>query len=148
MITIKLILGIGKKFIYGLFILWVCGLAPLTYFNTFAADHFVQPYKIALFQKSRPSLHVPPDLLNRQRMQQLNRRLTHQHHITTTQSSVHQVVQLLQSTMGNLSLPSVVASALLVVFLGRLNQRNYLTGYVADLPPPKKPPRFLLLPNL
>ncbi len=58
----KILITWTKNFIYGLLILWVCGVGPLIYVESFSSHHGVQAYRIAILEKPGRSTRLPSDL--------------------------------------------------------------------------------------
>jgi hypothetical protein len=132
---------IATKFLYGLFILWLGVLAPLVYFDRFATNHHVQPYRFALFE-GRNRLHSSPlEAVGLQLRQQLKQRLTHQQDVISASSPFSGLVHSLQSSLGQLYLVAGAAGLLLLLF-GRLSLVEQVSTASADLLPPEKPPRL------
>ncbi len=51
MIINRSLLCWSKKILYGLLIIWVCGLSPLVYFGNYSSHQGVHSYQLSLFQK-------------------------------------------------------------------------------------------------
>ena len=132
---------IATKLIYGLFIVWLGLLAPLVYFDRFAINHHIQPYRFALFETGRRMSGLPPAALAPQLLQQLKQRLTRQHDVLTTTNPVVSLARSLQWSVDQLYLVAGAPGLLFLTF-GRLGLVEHLLAASADLPRPKKPPRL------
>ena len=131
-----------KKCSYALFILWLGLVAPLVYFDPFAANHQVQPYHIALFA-GRNRLHtLPTEATGSQLIQQLKQRLSRQQEAISGSSPFSSLVHSLQWSLGQPYLIAAVTGLLLLLF-GRLSLLEHLSAVSAELPPRKKPPRLV-----
>lgn len=125
-----------------LFVVWIGGLAPLTYVNVFAASHFVPAYRIAIFEPPRRIAANLPTSLEAQVLQQLKQRFMGQ------QSRVDiphlpAVVTQLQATLENSCLFS---GMLLFAPLSQVGPTNLTAGLLAEpawLALPDPPPRLL-----
>lgn len=131
--------SIATKIIFGLFILWLGVLAPLVYFDGFAANHRVQPYRFALFEKNHPVTFSPPSVAS-QLAQQLKQRFARQQDVISTGSPFPSLVHSLQWSLGQLYLAAGI-TAFLLVLAGRFSLVEQLLATSVDLPAPKKPPR-------
>jgi hypothetical protein len=132
---------IATKFLYGLFILWLGVLAPLVYFDQFATNHHVQPYRFALSEARNRAHFLPPESVASQLMQQLKQRLTHQQDVMSAPSPFSGLAHSLQWSLGQFYLVAGMTGLLLLLF-GPLRLVEQLSATSADLPPPKKPPRL------
>jgi hypothetical protein len=130
-----------QKLIYGLFILWLGVLAPLVYFDPFAANHHVQPYRFAL-SKARSRVHpLPLESVATQLMQQLKQKLTRQQDVISTSSPFSGLTHSLQWGLNQLYLIASVTGLLLLLF-GRLSLVEQLSSTSVNLSPPEPPPRL------
>lgn len=130
-----------KKIICSLFILWVGVLAPLIYFDQFAATHRVRPYRFALFE-TRPGLRsLPSAAAQIQLVQRLKQRFTSQQDVIAASSPFPGPAHYLQWSLGQLYLMAGVAG-LLILLWGRLSLTGHPSGASLELPPPEKPPRL------
>ena len=129
-----------QKSIYALFMLWLGVLAPLVYFDQFAANHQVQPYRFALFEARNQIHSLPPASVVSQLKQQLKQRLTRQQDAISTTSPLPGLAHALQWSLGQLYLIAGVTGLLFLLF-GHLSLVEQLAVASADLPPPEKPPR-------
>jgi hypothetical protein len=125
-----------------LFVVWIGGLAPLTYVNVFAASHFVPAYRIAIFESPRRLAANLPTSLEAQVLQQLKQRFMGQQdrvdipHLPT-------VVTQFQSTLENSCL---FGGTLLLAPLPQVGPTNLTTGLLVEsawLALPDPPPRPL-----
>lgn len=139
LLKIKLICQFQRS-IYGLFILWLGLLAPLVYFDSFAANHHVQPYRLALFERHKQVTSPLPATLASQLRQQFAQRLTRQQDVISTHSPLPGLVQSLQWSLGQLYLVTGMAGLLLLLF-GCLHPVEPLSVASTELSPPEKPPR-------
>lgn len=133
------------KFIYGLLILWIGVLSPLVYFDLFAINHFVQPYHFVQFasiiQKERTNFEAAPSRLKQRLLQRFK---SQQDYIDTSSLPAGQN-HLFQWAMSQLYLVAGIAGALLLLF-GRLSSSGQTNDTSADLPPPDRPPQFVVTP--
>jgi hypothetical protein len=132
---------IATKFLYGLFILWLGVLAPLVYFDQFATNHHVQPYRFALSEGRNWAHFLATESVTSQLMQQLKQRLTHQQDVISAASPFSGLTHSLQWILGQLYLVAGMTGLLLLLF-ERLRPVEQLSATSADLPPPEKPPRL------
>ncbi|HEX9922506.1 MAG TPA: hypothetical protein VGD99_07575 [Anaerolineae bacterium] len=125
-----------------LFVVWIGGLAPLTYVNVFAASHFVPAYRIAIFESPRRLAANLPTSLEAQVLQQLKQRFMGQQsrvdipHLPT-------VVTQFQSMLENSCL---FGGTLLLAPLPQIGPTNLTTGLLVEsawLALPDPPPRPL-----
>ena len=130
-----------QKSIYGLFILWLGVLAPLVYFDRFAANHHVQAYRFALFEGHHRLRPLPPEAVASQLLLHLKQRLTRQQDVISTSSPVAGLAHSLQWSLGQLYLSAGVTN-LLLLLSGLLSLVEPLSTASADLPPPEEPPRL------
>jgi len=139
------LLKVTLKFIYSLFILWIGVLSPLIYFDLFAVNHFVQPYHFVPFklivQKEKTTLEKASTQLK----QQLFQRFKLQQDFIDVSSFPAGHNHLFQWAMSQLYLVAGVVGAWLL-FFGRLNSAGQPNDASADLPPPDKPPQFVVPP--
>lgn len=132
-----------KKIAYIGLILWLGILAPITYFNVFAADHMVQPYSIAIFEKMPHKRPLPAEIVSQQTLIHLKQSLSNQHNFITTPNPFVAIASFLQSTLSPALLAGSAALLLLVFYSGQLTLQNCLLESSNHVAPPKKPPRFL-----
>jgi hypothetical protein len=130
-----------QKPIYGLFILWLGVLAPMVYFDPFAANHHVRPYHFALFEGHGRVHSALPAIVASSLKQQLNYKLTHQQEVISNRSPFPGLAYALQWGLGQLYLVTAVTGLLLLLF-GPLRLAQYLSAVSVDLSPPEKPPRL------
>jgi hypothetical protein len=148
-VTQKRLIGLTlnsiRKLVYGFFIVWIGSLAPLTFFNTFAVSHPVQPYRIALFERMPQfQAQLPAELAALQR-HRLTQQLTGQHDSLSNRGFLFSLAQSLLSSLSHLSLFGTALWLPLVLYLGRLISRGRLAKPSTCPPPPDKPPRPFLL---
>ena len=132
-----------KKFAYLGLILWLGVLAPITYFNVFATDHLVQPYRIAVFEKMPQKRSLPAEMISQQTLMHLKQALTNQHNFITAKRSFASFTLFLQSTLSSASLAGNAALLLLAFYFGGLVPKNHRLEPSNVITPPKRPPRFL-----
>lgn len=133
--------AVAGKFVYGLFILWVGVLAPFVYFDPFAIDHYIPPYRLAIFQPSvHPREAAVPEAVVARLIRQLKQRFLRQQDLISARSPLSGPAHLLQWSLGPLYL-GAGAINLQLLLAGRLALTEQPAGASADLPPPKKPPR-------
>lgn len=137
------ILVVAKKLAYFGLILWLGILAPITYFNVFAADHMVQPYKVAVFETMPQKRQLPAELLSQQNVIRLKQSLTDQKDLITARTPFTSFSQSLQTTLSQIIFSSGVAMLLLAFYCGPFKRKYYLPEDGNFIAPPKKPPRFL-----
>lgn len=130
-----------KKIICSLFILWVGMLAPLIYFDQFAANHRVQPYRFALFETRAGLRSLPSEAAEMQLIQRLKQRFTPQQVFVSASNPFSGSAHYLQWSLGQLYLMAG-AAGLLILLWGPLSLTGQPSGASADLPPPEKPPRL------
>jgi hypothetical protein len=131
------------RFSCGLFILWVGGLAPLVYFDLFAVNHRIQPYRFALFE-ARPEARLSSsEIVEPQLRQRIVRHLAPQQDFLSPDSLFSGPVHLFQGSLGQLYLIAGTIGLLLLLFR-RLNLAGQPAGVSAELPPPERPPRLSL----
>lgn len=129
------------KIIYTLFILWMGVLAPLIYFDQFAANHRVQPYRFALLETRAGLRSLPSEAADTQLVQRLKQRFTPQQDFISTSYPFPGPAHDLQWSLGQLYLIAGAAGLLLLLW-GRLSLAGQPSGASAELPPPEKPPRL------
>jgi hypothetical protein len=130
-----------QKSICGLFVLWLGVLAPLVYFDRFAANHHVQPYHFVLFEGHHRLRSLPPEAVASQLLQHLKQRLTRQQDVISASSPLAGLAHSLQWSLDQLYFSISVTDLLLLLF-GLLSLVEPLSTASADLPPPEKPPRL------
>jgi hypothetical protein len=141
MLSKKRLIAQFQKSIYGLFIIWLGVLAPLVYFDGFAANHHVQPYHLALFERHNQVYFPAPALVASQLRQQLSQRLTRQQDVISASSPFSGLAHPLQGSLSQLYLLAGMTGLLLLLF-GRLRLTEPLSATSLALLPPEKPPRL------
>lgn len=134
----------GKKLIYLAFVLWAGGIAPLTYFNIFASDHFLPPYQVAFF--NRP-LHLraklPGSLAGRvnknirEKLAAPTESMSARGRLPVIASMFEHGTDLPYLTFGQGLWPGITA------YGGRLCLNTPPVDCSTTLPPPRKPPRLV-----
>ncbi|HMR62906.1 MAG TPA: hypothetical protein PKE64_02750 [Anaerolineae bacterium] len=142
---IGLTLNLIKKLAYGFFILWIGFLAPLTFFNSFALSHPVQPYRIALFERMPQLQPEFPAELAALQFHRLTQQLTGQSDSLSNRGFLFSLAQSLLSSLSHLSFFGTALWLPLVLYLGRLLPRVRLAKPSTGSAPPDKPPRPFLL---
>jgi hypothetical protein len=132
--------GVATKLVYGLFIVWLGLLAPLVYYDRFATNHFVPPYRIALFETHNRPNSLPPEAAASQLRQQLRHRLMRQLDGISASSPFTGLAHSIQWSLDQPYVSAGVTGLPLLLF-GRLSLVEQLTTASADLPHPEKPPR-------
>lgn len=134
---------VGRKVIYFMLVVWVGGIAPLTYFNVFARDHYLPPYQIAgLSQPPHLRAIFPGQFSTRVTSQLWQKFIAHADTISTA-SRLPIISQLFQQSTNMPYLRQTSAPPMAALYLGRLCQCETPVDCSAMLPPPKKPPRRL-----
>jgi hypothetical protein len=136
------VVALLRKIGYFLFVVWIAGLAPLTYVNVFAASHFVPLYRIAIFEPPRRSPVRLPTSLEAQILQQLKRRVMGQQSMLEA-PHLPTIITHFQSTLEN---SCCFGGLLRLVSLPHIGRTNLTTGLLAEsvwLPLPDPPPRPL-----
>lgn len=134
---------VGKKLVYLILVVWIGGIAPLTYFNVFAVDHYLPPYQIAGLSQP-PKLHAifPGQFSARINSQLWQKFIAHTDTIATA-SRLPSVAQLFQQSTDLPCLQQGDALPVVSLYLGRLCLCETPVDCSTTLPPPKKPPRWL-----
>jgi hypothetical protein len=131
--------ALATKIIYALFILWLGVLAPLIYFDGFAANHHVQPYRFALFEKGNRVTALPLSVAP-QAEQELRQRFARQLDVISNGSFFPGLLHSLQWSLSQLYLTAGVAGFLLL-FARRFSLVEQLPATSLPLPPSAPPPR-------
>ncbi len=129
-----------KKFIYGLFILWVCGLTPLIFFEGFSSHfgkHQVYDINILGYSKRSQKLAKVSQLFQAGPKSQISSPVNHS--IGPAQIGA---VQLFLSTLNQSFLPVAAGALQNVLLLWGWIIALVLVGNSVWLPLPKKPPTF------
>ena len=133
--------GVTTRLVYGLFIVWLGLLAPLVYFDRFATNHYVRPYRFALFETYNRTNSLPLEAAASQLSQQLRQRLMRQQNVISASSAYSGLAHSLQWSLDQLYFSAEVTGLLFLPF-GCLRLVEHLFATSADLPHPKKPPRL------
>jgi hypothetical protein len=141
MLPKKTLIEHSVKLIYGLFILWLGVLAPLVYFDRFAANHHIQPYRFSLFAGSGRSQTPLSGSTPARLISQLRQKMTGQQEYISPGRPVAGMAHALQWSLGQIYLTAGLAGLMYLLFR-RFTLASQWTAASADLPAPKKPPRF------
>jgi hypothetical protein len=125
-----------------LFVVWIGGLAPLTYVNVFAASHFMPAYRIAIFESPRRLVANLPTSLEVQVLQQLKQRfMGQQSRVDIPHLPV--VITHFQATLEHSCLLGGKPRLAFLPYMGRTNLTTGLLAESAWLALPDPPPRSL-----
>lgn len=113
-----------KKIICSLFILWMGVLAPLLYFDQFAANHRVRPYRFALFEMRAGLRSLPSETAEMQFVQRLKQRFTHQQDLISAGHPFPGPAHYLQWSLGQFYL-TTGADGLLLLLWRRLSLASH-----------------------